>query len=628
MSSKLLQGFLLGPWKIEPLRGGVSGPNGENYHLEPKVMDVFVCLAERANELVTRNQLLDIVWSESTGSDEQLTRAIGELRRVLHDDPSDPTYIETVPKRGYRLIAEVRLLDDIKLKKNVGRFQSITQHSGHKTALIISAVLITLLTTLLVLNAGNLRNRLLGGAAPVPITSIAVLPLNNLSGDPAQEYFTDGMTEALTAELGQINALKVISRTSAMQYKATDKLMPEIATELGVDALLEGSVLRAGNEVRITLQLVHGPTDRHLWSMSFQRDLRDILALQGEVARAIADEIQITLTPSLRDKLQPAVGLVEAGGPRPQAYDAYLKGRYHFNRSGEEAFRKAIRFYEEAIVLDPTFALAHAALAEVCLLPPILINEVRSLDDCEDAALRAVELDEQLAEAHAALGLVKTMRWDWAGSEAEFKRAINLNPNSVMARQLYSAGLRPLLRSDEALREIRRAEELDPLNLFIKTMVGWPLMDQRRFDEALAQWDEVLEMDPEYGLALYNQGLVYSLMAMSEEVLTAAQRTASSMGEGGLDQRFLMAAGYALGDDKDKALEVLAKFEQDFGKFDTAGIASVYLMLGKEEEALTWLEKGYEMRSPDLPNATSEPFFDGLRDHPRFQALRRKMGLP
>lgn len=628
MSSRLLQGFLLGPWKVEPLRGAVTGPNGESYHLEPKVMDVFVCLAAHGSDLVPRNELLDVVWSESTGSDEQLTRAIGELRRVLHDDPGDPMYIETVPKRGYRLIAEVGLTDDIRLENKVDSSESVTQYSGRKSFLIITAVLITAFAALVAIDVGNVRNWLLGGAEPVPISSIAVLPLSNLSGDPDQQYFTDGMTEALTAELGRIKALKVISRTSAMHYKATNKLMPEIARELGVDALLEGSVLRAGDEVRITLQLIHGPTDRHLWSRNFHQDLSNILVLQGEVARIIADEIEITLTPLLQDTLQPMAGSAEARGPNPRAYDAYLKGRYHFNRSGEQAFRTAVEFYEEAIALDPTFALAHAAYAEVCVQPPILSNEVRSLDECEAAARKAVELNEQLAEAHATLGFVKAMRWNWTGSEAEFKRAISLNPNSVITHQWYSAVLRPLLRSDEALREVRQAEELDPLNLFVKTMVGWPLMDQHRYQEALAQWDKVLQMDPEYGLAHYNQGLVFSLMGMPEEVLASADRTARRMGEGGQEQRYLTAAGHALAGDEGKALELLAEFEQDYGKFDTAGIASLYLMLEKEEEALTWLEKGYVLRTPDLPNATAEPFFDGLRDNPRFQALRRKMGLP
>lgn len=628
MSSKLLQGFLLGPWKVEPLRGAVSGPNDENHHLEPKVMDVFVCLAEHGNELVTRNRLLDTVWSGSTGSDEQLTRSIGELRRVLHDDPFNPTYIETVPKRGYRLIAEIRRPEETNLGKNSDRFAPSIRNAGRKATIVVTAGLIALLATVFALNVGNVQSRLFGRAAPAPITAIAVLPLDNLSGDSEQEYFTDGMTEALTAELGQIGALKVISRTSAMQYKATNKSMPEIAAELGVDALLEGSVLRAGDEVRITLQLVHGPTDRHLWSMIFRRDLRDILALQGEVARAIADEIQITLTPSMRDNLQPTTDIAHATSPDPDAYEAYLKGRYHFNSFGEEAFRTAIRYYKDAISTDPAFAMAYAALAEACMQPLVIFNQILSLDDCEAAATKAIELDDELAEAHATLGFLKVLRWEWEASESRFARALDLNPNSVLAHQWHSAGLRPLLRSDEALDEIRRAEELDPLNLFVKTMVGWPLFDQRRFDEALAQFDDVLAMNPDFMLAHYNKGLVYILLKLPEEVLESARRVAELSGEDGFEARMLTAAAYAIKGDEDKALGLQAAVERDYGDVAIGWYAIIYVILGRDEEAFLSLEKAYEIRSPDLPISTSEPFFDDLRDHPRFQTLRRKMGLP
>ncbi len=509
--------------------------------------------------------------------------------------------------------------EGISLEQNVGPGESITHFTGRRLDFIV----ISLLCAAVILFA---YDKWWIGAPP--ITSIAVLPLINLSGDPEQEYFTDGMTEALTAELGRIKALKVISRTSAMHYKATDKLLPEIARELGVDALLEGSVLRAGDEVRITLRLIHGPTDRHLWARSFQRDLRDILTLQSEVARTIADEIQITLTPLLRERLRPAAKSAGAIRPNPQAYDAYLKGRYHFNRVGEAAFRMAIRHYEEAISLDTTFALAYAALAEVCLTPPIRVSEIRSLQDCERAALEAVELDDQLAEAHAALGAMRATQWDWAGSEVEFKRAIDLNPNSVMARRWYSELLRITMRLDEARREIRRAEELDPLNLFVKTMVSWPSFNQHRYEEALAQLDEVLQMDPDFGLALYNNGLIYTMMGMPEKVLTSARLAAKQLGEDAANIRLLIASGHAIGGNEEKTLEILVEVERDFGKANPGSIAAVYLMLGQEEAALTWLEKGYEVRSPDLPNVTSEPWFDALREHPRFKALRRKMGLP
>jgi adenylate cyclase len=461
------------------------------------------------------------------------------------------------------------------------------------------------------------------------INSIAVLPLDNLSGDPEQEYFTDGLTEALIAELGRINALEVKSRTSAMRYKITDKPLPVIARELAVDALIEGSVLRAGNDVRITLKLVHGAMDRNLWSKTFERNLRDILALQAEVARAIAAEMEITMTPARAAKLQPFTRSVSRDGLDPRAYEAYLRGRYIFNTggAGEEAFTKAIHSYKEAIALNPPFALAHAALAEACLQPAIQFVGVFTIDDCEQAAREAIEIDGTLAEAHAALGFVLLQRWRWSESETAFKRAIELNPNSAMAHQWYMELLRVTMRFEEAYREIRRAEELDPFNLMVKTMVGWPLYDQKRFDEALAQWQKVLAIEPDFGLALYNQGLAY-MFTMPNEVLTAARAAAPVFGEKSSGILGLTAVGYALQGDRSAAMATLAELETYPKPVALGWIAYVHLTLGDEEKALDWLEKSLELRSGLSPTATSEPWFDTLRGHPRFEAIRRQMGLP
>lgn len=611
--------FTVGDWLVEPDLNRVSR-GSESTSLRHQVMELLVYLARHQGSVVSTDDLMNDLWAGRVVTDGTLYSCVAELRNALGHDQAD--YIETIPKKGYRLLAPVSGLDD-------GPSQTEdTQKPTFPLAAIAAAVFIAVLAVIVGLNIAALRDRFLDGITGDPITSLAVLPLDNFSGDPEQQYFTDGMTEALTSELGRMKSLKVISRTSAMQYKNTDKLLPEIASELQVDALLEGSVLRAGDEVRITLQLIDGTTDRHLWSGNYERDLRDILTLQSEVARAIANEVEVTLIPFSGDELPNSEGTAVIKALNPKAYEAYLKGRYHFNSFGLEAFQTAVHYYEEAVAIDSTFAPAYAALAEACLQPLILFNDIRSFDQCEAAALRAVELDDQLAEAHAALGLLYLMQWNWAASETEFLRAIDLNPNSVMARQWYAEVLRITRRPEGSLEQIRRAEELDPLNLFIKTMVGWPLKGQGRYEEALAQWDEVLQMNPDFGAALFSQGLVYVAMGDSELVFASAEKLAKVFGENSMEARLLTAAGYALRREEVEALEILTGVKRDWGRYAYGWSVVIHVLLGQEEEALNELEKGYELRTPELPVSISLPWVDSLRDHPRFQAVSRKMGVP
>lgn len=462
------------------------------------------------------------------------------------------------------------------------------------------------------------------GAFTPGIQSLAVLPLDNLSGDPEQQYFVDGMHEAVIGELAQIRALqKVISRTSAMRYRGTEKSVPAIAGELRVDAVVVGSVLWVGDRVRITLQLVEGREDRHLWAESYERDLRDVLALQAEVAWAVAREIEVALSPAARDTLGAAEGRGTVRRPDRDAYDAYLKGRYHFARWGEEAFRTAIRYYQEAISKDSTFARAHAALAEVLFQPATHDHERGRV-----AARNAVALDPTLPEAQAALGMARMTEWDWDGSEAAFQRALHLNPHSSLAHQWYAELLRRTMRFDEALREARRAAELDPYSLLVKAMVGWVLFSQRRFDEATDVWEEVLELEPEFGLAIYNQGLAYALQGRGEDVVSAARRAMAarvSMAEP--MATWLLGVGHALSGDREGAVQILHDLERH-RRINPGIIAALYYVLGNHDKALDWLEQGYDWRHAVIPEMTSGPWFDDLRNHPRFRALRAKMGLP
>lgn len=412
-----------------------------------------------------------------------------------------------------------------------------------------------------------------------------------------------------------------------MRLKDSDMTIPEIASILDVDGVIEGSVMTADREVRITLQLIDGKTDTHLYANSYIRKFDDILDLQDEIANSIARELSDHLVIADGDPLLAVEPTARPVTDNPDAYRSYLKGRYAFNQFGLENFRAALGYYDEAIDLDPSFALAYASLAEACTQPSIIHSGTRTLNDCERAAVRATRLDDQLAEAHVALGFVQLINWKWQESEQSLERAIELDPNSSMARQWYSQTMRSTYRFDESLAEIRRAEELDPLNLFVKTMVGWPLYNQHRYEEALVQFADVIDMDPNFMLAHYNQGLTYIAMRQPDQIFAAAERVANLAGPEALEARLLNASAHAISGDNEKALAGLAGVERDAGAFMAAWIASVHLMLGDEDQALTRLEKGLSDRSPDLINV-GDPTWDSVRQHPRFQAVTRELGLP
>jgi len=464
-------------------------------------------------------------------------------------------------------------------------------------------------------------------AARMPqIESLVVLPLDNLSGDPGQEYFVEGMHEAIIGELARIGTFLVISRTSAKCFHHSNKPVPQIARELNVDAVVEGSVLRAEGRVRISLRLVEARQDRHLWSQSHERDLRDILALQREVAHAVAREIKVATTLPERARPDMAGRPARTPSPDPQAYDAYLKGRYHFARWGQgESSEPAIRYYKEAISKDRQFAPGYAALAEALLQSSYALPQRHAQG--REAAERAVELDPFLPEAHATLAMALNQHWDWEQSEAEFHRALELDPNFSMAHQWYAQLLRDMMRNDEALREAQRARDLDPLSLPAFTMVGWVLFNQHRYDEAMSLWKEVLELDPDYALAVYNQGLVHAIMGKGAEVVSTAREVAERWGDsqGQLYSTLLLCVGYALNGQRELASKIIADFEAQHSP--PSWIALLYLVLGEQDTALQWLETACEQRYPGLPSDISEPWFDNLRDHPRFRALRAKIGL-
>ena len=460
----------------------------------------------------------------------------------------------------------------------------------------------------------------LGGAGPDRIMSLAVLPLKNLTGDPEQEYFSDGMTEALISNLGKIGALQVRSRTSIMQYKDVKKPLPEIARELNVDAVVEGSVVRVAGQVRISAQLIHASTDTHLWVENYQRDLRDVLTLQREVARAIARQIEITVTPDQETRLA-------ARRPvNPETYEAYLKGMFHLNKMTPEGTEKGLDYLRQAIEKDPEDPLAYGGLALGYVTsahgpgaPPDAWTQA------EAAAITALELDETSTEAYAALAMVKVYRdWDWEGAAEAYQRALKLNPSLAMTRAHYSFYLLLFNRTDEALAEMRRVQEVDPLTPLWPTYQGWQYWWTGQYDEAIHEASKSLELASDFPAALYVLGSAYAEKGMYEEAIEAHQKA------GALSREWKPGLGcsYAMAGRLDEARVVLAELEADSTPWDTFFIAQIYAVLGEKDEAFRWLEAAYgPPNHPYVPWIRHPHAFKPLHDDPRFGDLLRRMNL-
>jgi len=456
-----------------------------------------------------------------------------------------------------------------------------------------------------------------------PIRSIAVLPLENLSGDPGQEFFVDGMTDALIANLAKIRALRVISRTSVMRFKGTTTPLPEIAAELKVDAVVEGSVVRAGDRVRVTAQLIEAETDQHLWAENYERDLTDILSLQGEVARAIAREIQVALTPLEEERL--------AGGSPvdPEAYESYLMGQYHLKMESIEGARAAKRHFEAAIARDPDNALAYAGLAEALVhWGGFLLSSDEFEARAEAAALKALEIDDALGEAHLALGNVRWAQWDWEAARKEYERAIELNPSYAEAHHLYAHYLWAMGRAEEGLSENRRYLDLDPLWPRPYECMGYHLMMARQFDRAIEFYEKALEIDPTYFFAHTNLGDAYVQQGRLEEA-AASYRAASGLSEDPMSQIPLSLAYIeAVSGNGREAEEILDRLESEGAGVSPAILAMVYGALGDTDEAFDRLEQAYQQKDWMLTFINSHPWFDPLRDDPRFQDIVRRMDFP
>jgi TolB-like protein/Tfp pilus assembly protein PilF/predicted Ser/Thr protein kinase len=544
--------------------------------------------------------------------------------------------LEKDRKLRYQSVAEIRT-DLQRLKRDAdsghtftARATMLAQVRRYKRAIMagtgaisIAALLIALV---IVLNIGGVRDRSLGKTGPEHIRSLAVLPLENLSRDLEQEYFADGMTDQLITDLSKISALKVISRTSVMRYKGARKPLPQIAQELGVDAVVEGSVQRAGDRVRISAQLIDARADQHLWARSYERDLRDVLALQDDVAMAIANELKIELTP------RGQVPLASSRPVDPEAYEAYLKGRYYSSKRTEKELKKSIEYFQQAIEKDPNYASAYSGMAEAYAL----LGERGNLPSNEAfsqgkaAALKAVGLDDSLAEAHASLAIIaETLEWDWPAVEREYKRALELNPGYAAGHHWYASYLMYLGRYEEGIREEKRARELDPLSLAINNALGGRLLTAGRENEAIEQIQKTLEMDPNFAPAHTSLGWAYLSKGMNEEAIREFQKGVALSGSDP-DESVDLGYAYAVVGKRDEARRILAKLKRKRERtfVSPAALGIVSGALGEKDEAFAWLEKAYEVRDPTLTYLKVGPKFTPLRSDPRFQDLLRRMGLP
>jgi TolB-like protein/DNA-binding winged helix-turn-helix (wHTH) protein len=592
------------------LRSGELRKNGAKVRLQEQPFQVLVCLLERPGEVVTREELRRRLWAgdPSVDFERSLTAAVKRLREALGDSAVNARFIETLPRHGYRLIVPVEE------SKPAASAPPPYRRSISYTAWALAAVLAIVLG----LEVGGVRQRLVDRFRPVRIESLAVLPLANFSGNHEEDYFVDGMTEALITELGKVPTLRIISRQSVMQYKGTTKTLPQIAKELRVDALVEGSALRSGDEVRVSVQLVQASPERHLWSESYERNLRDVIALQREVSQAIVGEI--------RAKVQSADGLplAKARPVNPEAYEAYLRGRYHWYR-WPEGLNKSAEYFRKAIEKDPGYAPAYAGLSLCYGSMGFFKPPKEAFPEARAAALKALELDEMLSEGHAALGYVRlNFDWDWAGAEREFRRALELGPSSTDAHDRYATYLIAVGRFDQGISEAKQALALDPPSRYTNVHLGWIYMMARRYDDAIDRCKKTLELDPNQEFARTTLRWSYTLKGMYPEAFAEYERPGGPITDGP------MGYLYAVMGKRGEALKMIESMKSlsTKGYVDPYDMALPYAGLGDKDQAMKWLTKAFDERSAEMPQLKVEPFFDGLRSDPRFHDLVRRMNFP
>ena len=600
---------------------------GHRLHLERKPMELLILLAEKHGQLVKREEIIEKIWGKDFFFDAEngINNAIRKIRSALNDDSERPRFVETSLGKGYRFIAPVESVPEPGGSSTAaaGVPRERSKVFLWKRAWIPAMAATALIAGAFAFNIAGIRNRAFARGA-LPIHSIVVLPLVNLSGDPAQEYFADGMTDALITELAQFSSLRVISRTSAMHYKGSHQALPEIGRELNVDAVVEGSVIRSGDRVRITAQLLEARSDRHLWAKAYDRDVREIMSLQQDVANSIVGEIQPKL------KAQASATVNRTRQVDPEAYDDYLRGLYFWNKFTEPGMRRAVEYFEESVKKDPSYALGYAGLAHAYHELAAFAGPRNFMPKSKEAAERALQLDDTLAEAHAARGWVNWIYdWDWPGADREFQRAIQLNPGQGIIHGMYAQYLDSMGRFEEAFRESQIARELDPVALVLIQGAGDHFLLLRQYDKAIAEFRKALDMDPNFVGAHEDLSLAYFGKGMKEESIT--EREQEAMLDGERDLADAMKIAYARGGYK-SALKSQLKHDQ---RRRSSGVyvsfwddALMQAELGNKDLALQALEKAFAERDGNMVGLNVDPFWDNIRPDPRFQDLLRRVGFP
>src|SRR5580700_5904301 len=597
------------------LGSGEVHKSGRKVPLQEQPFRVLAMLLEHPGEIITREELQARIWPADTfvGFDEGINTAIRKLRVVFGDSADNPRYIETIPRRGYRFVAPLRALEEPHSATGPPAEAAISASWWHKSEHRIAAVVIV---TLLIVGAYFARQRAARRAnSSGERVMLAVLPFLNFSGDASQEYFNDGLTEEMITQLGSADPqrLGVIARTSAMRYKNTRKDTQEIGRELGVDYVLEGSVRREGDRVRISAQLIQVRDQTHLWADSYERDSHDTLALEIVVANAIAGQVERTLSSP-----RPLARRANAHPIDPDAYDLYLKGRYYWNQRTQAGFSKGIEAFKQAIEKDPNYAQAYAGLADsYILLGPndeLPAKEVYPL--AKMAAEKALQLDDALAEAHASLGF-EMLLYDWNSSQAEkeFRRAIELDPNYATAYHWYAYDLVAMKRPDEGVVEVRHALELDPLSPIINTDLAQILMLARRTDEAIAQCEKTITVAPQFSQVYWYLGLLYEQEGNLDQAFEAFLKSPS--GPSNTEQETAFRAAFRSSGIKGywrERLAMLDKLSKDH-YVSPWTFAVVYARMGEEDNAVESLEKAFNEHYPSVVFVPVEPVFDSLRSN-------------
>jgi TolB-like protein/DNA-binding winged helix-turn-helix (wHTH) protein/Flp pilus assembly protein TadD len=600
-------------------------------------MELLILLVERRGELVSREEIAKRLWGKDVflELDRSINTAISKVRVALRDDPEKPRFVETVVGKGYRFAAPVicgngdSKPQPLSVQAQVDSSPAVVSREGRAVSmrlrvLVVAAAVLVIFTVGFVLIRGGGAK----GTGQPAIKSVAVLPLKNLSGDPTQEYFADGMTEALIGRLSSIRDLRVISRTSVMRFKDTRMSLPEIANALHVDAIVEGSVIREGGRVRVYAQLIRGATDEHFWSEAYDRELADVLALQSDVAQSIAAKVEVTVTGKERARL------VAARHVAPEVYESYLKGQGQLAKNNNRVdIEQSIANFDEAIRKDGTFAPAYVGMADAYdRLATVFIGVSPGEERPKviSAARKALELDPGLAEAHVLLANVQEQQWQWTDSEAEYRRALELNPNDAAAHRGLAGWLLYHGRMEEALAWSRRARELDPFGDSTTGTggIGWILFCARRYDEATHELRSALAVRPDDAKALWVLGFVLIANRQPEEAILALERAVSITHRSPAAIGLLVRA-YADAGRPTDALRLLSELKslKQARYVPAAAFVLAYLGLGDYDQTFAWLERACQEKSNILLFLKVHPFFDPMRGDARFADLLRRVGL-